>query len=154
MIDQEHYDLVSAGADTDLQLTNCIEDFSGFPNLQKLSDFFNVVEAKKVIHTQLTGQMFNLHIDKLYNRCPENPEKIVRITIMLEDWQPGQFYLYGTCVYSHWRAGDVHIFDWPNVPHATANASLQPRSTMQLTGIKTDVTEKLISQRGAQWTLD
>ena len=153
MLAQEQHDLAEAGADQDLQLTNCVEDFSGYPQLQKLSDFFEVQEAKKVIHTQITGQMFNLHIDKLYARCPDNPGKVVRITIMLQDWLPGHFYLYGTRVYSHWRAGDVHIFDWPNVPHATANASLWPRSTMQITGIRSPRTDNLLNNQEQQWRL-
>ena len=153
MLAQEQYDLAEAGADQDLELTDCVEDFSGYPQLQKLANFFQVQEAKKVIHTQVTGQMFNLHIDKLYARCPDDPSKVVRITIMLQDWLPGHFYLYGTRIYSHWRAGDVHVFDWPHVPHATANASLWPRSTMQITGIRSPRTDELLNNREQQWKL-
>jgi hypothetical protein len=153
MLPQEHHDLDMAGADRDLELTDCVEDFTGYPKLQALADFFDVQQAKKVIHTQITGQMFNLHIDKLYARCPEDPDKIVRITIMLEDWLPGQFYLYGTKIYSHWKAGDVHIFSWRDVPHATANASLWPRSTMQITGIRSCRTDELLSTQQQQWRL-
>jgi hypothetical protein len=67
---------------------------------------------------------------------------------MLTDWEPGQFYSYGTYTYSHWRAGDVHIFDWVNVPHATANASRSMRPVLQITGLKTAVTQFLLDQAG------
>jgi hypothetical protein len=89
--------------------------------------------------------MFNLHIDKLQERCPDNPERVIRMTIMLADWQPGQFYSYGNYTYSHWKAGDVHIFDWANVPHATANASRYMRPVLQVTGLKTEKTRQMLA---------
>ena len=101
--------------------------------------------AKRQAHIQLTGQMFNMHIDKLWDRCYEDPERVARITIMLDDWQPGHFYIYGNCVYSHWRAGEVHIFDWANVPHATSNASNTSRAVLQITGLKTDRTREVLA---------
>ena len=77
---------------------------------------------------------------------PEDPEQIVRLTIMLQDWEPGQFYTYGNIIYSHWRAGEIHTFDWKNVPHATANASNHPRpAVLQITGLKTDRTRELLT---------
>jgi hypothetical protein len=39
----------------------------------------------------------------------------------------------------------VHIFDWENVPHATANASRSMRPVLQITGLKTDKTRSLLS---------
>jgi hypothetical protein len=119
-----------------------------------MADYFGLEGAgtKKRAHVQLTGQMFNLHIDKLWDRCPEDPERVARITIMLDDWQPGQFYMYGNYVYSHWQAGEAHIFDWANVPHATANASNHPRPTIQITGLKTDRTRAII-ENGSRDTI-
>ena len=63
---------------------------------------------------------------------------------MLEDWEPGQFVLYGNLEYTRWKAGDVHWFKWKDVPHATANASSFPRCSLQLTGVMTDNTLKLL----------
>ena len=150
MLAQEEYDIVQGGGDPKaLMLTNMVDDFEKFPTIYKMADYFGLegdesAGAKKRAHVQLTGQMFNRHIDKLWDRCPENPERVARITIMLEDWQPGQFYMYGNYVYSHWLAGEAHIFDWANVPHATANASNHPRSTIQITGLKTNKTREII----------
>lgn len=154
MLVQEEYDIVQGGGDPKaLMLTNIVDDWSKFPTLYRMMDYFGmevgiVQGTKKRAHVQLTGQMFNLHIDKLWDRCPEDPERVARITIMLDDWKPGQFYMYGNYVYSHWRAGEAHIFDWANVPHATANASNTPRATLQVTGIKTDRTRELIAGAG------
>ena len=150
MLVQEEYDIAKGGGKPkDLLLTNIVDDWEEFPTLYKMMDFFGMEVgtngAKKRAHVQLTGQMFNRHIDKLWDRCPEDPERVARITIMLEDWQPGQFYMYGTHVYSHWKAGEAHIFDWPNVPHATSNASSHPRPVLQITGLKTDRTREILA---------
>jgi hypothetical protein len=145
MIRQEENDLVSIGADVELQLTNINDRLGKYPGITSMINFFGLEQVKRRVHWQLPGQMFNLHIDKLWERDLINPERIVRITVMLDDWHPGQFYLYGTATYSHWRAGDIHIFDWPNVPHATANASRFARPTLQMTGLKTDRTREILS---------
>jgi hypothetical protein len=126
------------------ELTDMSDDLDQYPTLLAMANYFELEDAKRRVHCQLPGQMFNLHIDKLWDRCPDNPERVVRITIMLEDWQPGQFYLYGTRLYSQWRAGEIHIFDWANVPHATANASRFPRPILQITGLATDRTMEII----------
>jgi len=145
MLAQEEYDLIQAGADPKaMMLTNMSDELSEYPVLKSIADYFQVTEAKKRIHVQFTGQMFNLHIDKLYERCPDNPDKVIRIVIMLNDWQPGQFYMYGNWIYERWRAGDAHYFDWKNTPHATANASNTPRATIQITGLKSEFTEQCI----------
>jgi hypothetical protein len=47
-----------------------------------------------------------------------------------------------------WRAGDAHVFDWANVPHATANASRSMRPALQVTGLKTDRTRELLADAG------
>jgi hypothetical protein len=53
--------------------------------------------------------------------------------------------MYGNHIYERWKAGEAHIFDWPNVPHATCNASSHPRPTLQVTGLKTDRTREILS---------
>ena len=148
MLEQEENDLRNTGAPVDLKLTDAVFDISACPTLTRMSEYFAIEDAKIRMHYQQPGQMFNLHIDKLQERCPDDPERVIRMSIMLTDWEPGQFYLYGTTTYSHWRAGDVHIFDWANVPHATANASRSMRPVLQVTGLKTDRTRQLLEQAG------
>ena len=153
MLNQEEYDIATGGGDPKkLWLTNMLDNLTEYPMLCKMADYFGLEggegEIKKRVHVQLTGQMFNYHIDKLWDRSPEDPERVARITIMLEDWKPGQFYMYGNYVYDRWQAGEAHIFDWANVPHATANASNHPRPTIQITGLKTDRTREIIANAG------
>lgn len=145
MLAQEENDLRTTGAPVDLELTDAVFDISAYPTLTRMSEYFGIEDAKIRMHYQQPGQMFNLHIDKLQERCPDDPERVIRMTIMLDDWKPGQFYLFGTHTYSHWQAGDVHIFDWANVPHATANASRYMRPTLQVTGLKTEKTQQMLA---------
>jgi len=155
MLEQEEYDIAQGGTNPkELMLTNLYDKLEyepeKFPVLTKMANYFGLdlgygSATKKRIHAQMPGQMFNLHIDKLWDRDPIDPERVARITIFLEDWKPGQFYMYGNYVYSHWKAGEAHIFDWPNVPHATANASNDIRVSLQLTGFKTERTRRLIN---------
>jgi hypothetical protein len=132
---REEYDLVTNGMSRDLPITHLTWRI---PNsLQRISDAFALTDCMNRIHVQQPGEVWNLHLDKLYKWAPENPERVMRIMIQLTDWQPGQFWEYGNYHYNQWRAGDVTTFDWQNVPHATANGGFHPRVTFQLTGVRT-----------------
>jgi hypothetical protein len=150
MLEQELNDLRKSGAPAGLEMANRYDYIEDYPILNSVANYFKMEKEwyKPWIHVQMPGQMFNLHIDKLWEKVRDvnKPETVSRIVIMLEDWRPGQFYLYGTHHYSHWKAGDVHIFDWPNVPHATANASRFPRSTLVVTGINSQATDKILQE--------
>ena len=140
----EEYDLTAHGMSRDLPITHL--NWRLPESLQAISDAVGLDKCMNRIHVQQPGELWNLHIDKLYKWDPDHPEKIMRIMIQLTDWQPGQFWEYGNYHYNQWRAGDVTIFDWVNMPHATANAGYHPRVTFQLTGIKTEKTQAFLAQ--------
>ena len=135
---KEEYDLVANGMPRDLPITHL--NWRLPESLQRISDGFALADCMDRIHVQRPGEIWNLHIDKLYKWDPDHPEQVMRIMIQLTDWQPGQFWGYGNYCYSQWRAGDVTTFDWANIPHCTANAGFAPRATLQLTGIRTAAT--------------
>jgi hypothetical protein len=141
-LDAEDYDMDRAGYGKDYVLSRLSYELT--PRLQRISDLFGLEDNIPRLHVQMPGQIWNLHIDKLEKWCPEDPTRITRIFIALTDWQQGQFWNYGNYMYSGWKAGDVTTFDWINVPHATANASFEPRLTMQITGVITDQTQEFL----------
>ena len=148
MLEQEEYDIVIGGGDPKMAVVDVIDNFEPYPELTDIVNFFGLEQVKVRLHIQKTGQVFNRHIDKLDDLYPDQAtERIIRFAVMLEDWEPGQFYQYGNDMYDRWSAGDCHYFDWWNVPHATANASSSPRYTLQITGIRTAITDKLLSQK-------
>lgn len=138
----EEYDLERVGADPDMIITNL--NWYIPASLQSLSNQLGLVDCMNRIHVQYPGQVWNLHIDKLQKWCPEDPSRVMRIFVQLTDWQPGQFWEYGNFHWNHWRAGDVSTFDWPNIPHSTANAGHHARVTFQLTGVRTVRTEEFL----------
>ena len=134
----EEYDLERVGVDPKVVITDLAWKLG--PKLQAVSDAFALEDCMNRIHVQRPGQLWHLHIDKLYKWFPEDPSKVMRIFIQLTDWQPGQFWEYGNYHWNQWRAGSVTTFDWQNLPHCTANAGFHPRVTLQITGIRTDRT--------------
>jgi hypothetical protein len=127
-----------------------------FPLLSKLKqasglEFYSskVTHDKIVPHSariicQSPGHMFQLHVDNELWRIHHDPSQVVRMVVMLDDWKAGQLYQYGTCLYEGWKRGEVHVFDWPNVPHSTANTSKVHRPSLQFTALKTPVYEELL----------
>lgn len=129
-----------------------IDKSTPYHELKKIQKIFDIKEHSldAIAHStrlviQPSGGMYRMHIDdELWKIYPQDPSQVVRLTVMLQDWKPGQFFMYGNLIYDNWKAGDVHIFDWPNTPHATANASAFNRITMQITGLKSKTTEEII----------
>ena len=143
-LEREEYDLVANGMPVDLPISHLTWRMP--ESLQRISDAFALENCMNRIHVQQPGEVWNLHLDKLYKWNPDHPDSVMRIMIQLTAWQPGQFWEYGNYHYNQWRAGDVTTFDWANIPHATANAGFHPRVTLQLTGIRTAATMDYLAQ--------
>lgn len=141
-LDKEEYDLIRVGLDPKMTITHLNWELPTV--LQKMSDLFCLKDCMNRIHVQKPGEVWNLHIDKLYKWCPENPDSVVRFMIQLTDWQPGQFWEYGNYHHNQWEAGEVTTFDWRNIPHCTANAGYHPRVTFQITGVATEKTKQFL----------
>jgi hypothetical protein len=141
---KEEYDLEQTGYGKDYVITHL--NWTIPASLQRISDAFALADCMNRIHVQVPGEVWNLHIDKLYKWAPEDPTKVLRVFVALTDWQQGHFWSYGNYNYSGWRAGDVTTFDWANVPHSTANAGHRPRTTFQLTGVITPDTTKFLTR--------
>lgn len=142
-LEDEEYDLERVGIDPKVIITDLAWKLG--PKLQAISDAFGLDDCMNRIHVQKPGQLWHLHIDKLYKWFPEDPNQVMRIFIQLTDWQPGQFWEYGNYHWNQWRAGSVTTFDWQNLPHSTANAGFHPRVTLQITGIKTAKTNDFLA---------
>jgi len=143
-LEDEEYDLERVGINPKVVITDLTWKLG--PRLQALSDRFALRDVMNRIHVQKPGQLWHLHIDKLYKWFPEDPSQVYRLFVQLTDWQPGQFWQYGNYNWAQWKAGNVTTFDWKNVPHSTANAGFYPRVTLQITGIRTDATDAFLAE--------
>jgi len=144
-VEAEENDLRNAGADPKMTIYRGLADFTKCPTLQRMTEFFALEPVKSKLHIQFTGEVLNMHIDKLYD-LDADPNNVVRIMVMLQDWEPGQFIMYGNEQFDRWRTGDIHKFDWQNIPHATANASNRPRPMLVVTGVTTDRTREILAK--------
>jgi hypothetical protein len=142
--DQEEYDLEQFGYGKGHIVGDLTWDVP--ETFNRLLIWFGMDNAKIRLHVQQPGQVWNLHLDKLEKWNPEDPSKIMRVMIALNDYEPGHFFSYGNYIHTGWHAGDVHTFDWQNIPHATANAGHGPRITLQMTGVVTDATRDFLRQ--------
>jgi hypothetical protein len=144
---QEEYDRKTHGL-AHVDQTNLVieKDIDQIPIFKKMIDFWKLEKASYRIHVQWPGQAFGMHIDKLWHRCPEDPSRIIRIAIHLEDYEPGQVMCYGNATYTQWRAGDIHTFDTLNVPHGTFNLSTTPRPNLVITGLRTKETDNILKK--------
>jgi hypothetical protein len=140
----EEYDLQRAGVDTKSVITHM--NWKLTPNLKKISELFALDDCMERIHVQMPGEAWTMHIDKLQKWAPEEPWRVMRVMIALNDWEQGHFWSYGNYQHQQWRAGDVTTFDWQNIPHCTANAGHNPRVTFQLTGVITEKTNDFLKR--------
>ncbi len=142
-IEQETKDSKDWGLENNSYTQLVLQDFvMSFPIFKSMVDYWELKNFAVRAQTQLPGQCYIRHIDKLWHRNPIDPFKITRLIINLEDYEQGQMIQYGNAYYSQWRAGDIHIFDHWNVPHCTANLSNRPRTILVITGIRTENTDE------------
>jgi hypothetical protein len=89
---------------------------------------------------QPPGCVVPLHRDTFYQitkKYPERTERKVRANIYLEDWKLGQFIQYqtdsGYKTSVEWKQGSGFMWD-SNVLHLSANAGMQDKYTLQISG--------------------
>ena len=151
MIAQEEQDLIDANCNPNIVLLRMLHEDRIPKKFLDMAKLFGVGPVPKIrVHVQYPGEVFTQHIDKLaaFSWKPNEAtvQQIKRIVVFLTDWAPGHFYQFGNNSVQGWRAGDIHTFDWPNVPHCTANAGHTPRVTLQITGHETIATKAFITK--------
>ena len=146
MIQEEEYDLKSAGADPKMTVYRMYRDVQKLPTIALMPEIIGMKNSGSRLHVQFPGEVLTRHIDKLSKVQPDDPANVKRFIVMLEDWEPGHFFMFGNAYFSHWKAGEVITFDWPNMPHCTANASLKPRTILMVTGQMSDITKRFLKE--------
>jgi hypothetical protein len=126
------------------------------PYFMRMAEGLGLKPMSARINRQSVGQAAPLHIDCCTGLLKEKQKElhglnlqfnsltglpvaheILRVFVMLTDWEPGHFFIFGNQVYSQWKKGDIVLFDWVNMPHATANAGHNARFLLKVTGLLT-----------------
>jgi len=144
----------------ELRYRGLAEDHCFFHHLSiRQSELFREIAASFAmessgagVHLQYPGQSFPYHVDELpglKRNDPDHwldrrPEAAARFEIQLLDWEPGHVWAYGNSYWKQWRAGETAFHSWRDVPHGTANISRSIRATLQVTGLVTERTRRII----------
>ncbi len=86
-----------------------------------------------------TGDVLPLHQDhyikyrEVYNI--NDPTQIRRAIVFLEDWASGHYFEIGGKPFVNWTAGDYVYWSY-DTPHFAGNFGIEPRYTLQITGIE------------------
>jgi len=141
----ETNDFLAVGADPEMIIFRVNHDLA--EPFQKMVDMIGLDRHESRLHIQFPGEAFLGHVDRFDLNYPGvDQDDLMRIGIMLKDYEQGQFFQFGNHLYQFWRAGDIHTFDYRHVPHYTANSGLSPRVTLFTTGIITDKTRAFLKQ--------
>ena len=110
----------------------------------KMCEIIGLKNAVNKIHVQMPGQVFLTHVDNLSSQFNAPDCNIMRVVIMLTEWEHGHINQYDGEIYSNWKSGDIHTFDWKHTPHCSANAGHNPRISIITSGIISDRTKRFM----------
>lgn len=77
------------------------------------------------------------HVDHFETYCKVfNVERnlVYRAIVFLQDWKPGHYFEYDGRGLVNWKQGDYVIYS-TDTPHAASNIGIEPRYTLQVTGV-------------------
>jgi len=149
LAENEIKDIINAGGDPDMTMYQ--GSYTIGPVMQKMIDALGMDNCRHKLHIQLPGEVVTMHMDKHYEL---DGGEARRFLIALEDWEPGQFMMFGNQLCERWTAGDIITWEWRDIPHATANASLHKRPLLAVTGVVTETTHILLDNPKLKYILD
>lgn len=81
------------------------------------------------------------HVDHFQTYCKRfklerSIDKVCRAIIFIEDWKPGHYFEAEGKAIVNWKRGDYVIYS-TDVEHAASNIGIEPRYTLQITGLWT-----------------
>ena len=84
-----------------------------------------------------TLDIMPVHTDhyETYSKVFEVPyNKVSRAIVFLEDWKSGHYFEIDNQAFTGWEKGD-YVMWREDVPHAASNIGIEPRYTLQITGV-------------------
>lgn len=94
------------------------------------------------IMKQPPGQTLPTHEDTFYKFASVHnvdPYECCRVNIFLEDWKSGHYFEINENSILQWKRGDAIIIE-RDEPHLSGNMGLDTKYTMQITGVKNELT--------------
>lgn len=113
-----------------------------YPELfQKFIDFTGLENGVSSIILQPPGNILGWHQDAFVQFRKKYPKKsknnrVIRYMVLMEDWDWGHSFTAGNSTITQWKQGDV-VFWEPYMFHCGANAGMQDKITLNVTGFET-----------------
>lgn len=107
--------------------------------VDQLTDKFSLYRQTYTFYRMDTLEIMPLHSDHFRTYCKINEvvsDQVHRAVLMLEDWQSGHYLEIDGKGYVNWKAGDWFMWNG-TTPHIAANIGIEPRYSLQITGILT-----------------
>lgn len=115
-----------------------------YPALNSIIRTVGLDSCQSVLMCQHPGMYQLRHTDKLASYGDADPNTLLRLMIFLTPQTCGQFLQWGEECITGAEPGDMLVWDWQTVAHATANASDESRVMLRLTGVITEKTKKFL----------
>lgn len=119
---------------------------SVYPELNSIIGTVGLDSCQSVLMCQHPGMYQLRHTDKLASYGDADPDTLLRLMIFLTPQTCGQFLQWGDECIKGAEPGDMLVWDWQTMPHATANASDEARVMLRLTGVITQKTKNFLSE--------
>ena len=106
--------------------------------IDNVKNAFGLVSQTYTFYKMETLEIMPVHSDHFRTYCRLNsttPDKVYRAVLMIEDWKPGHYFEMDNVGYVNWKAGDWFMWQGDTI-HSAANIGIEPRYTLQITGIK------------------
>jgi hypothetical protein len=122
-----------------LHLNGAIHNLNDSSYAQLFFKVFSWVNPGAALFRMSTGDITPTHQDhyitykKVFNIT--NPDVIQRVIVFMEDWKSGHYFEIDGKPVVKWERGDYVLWNY-NVPHMAFNMGIEPRYTMQITGMQ------------------
>ena len=124
---------------TNMNLNGAVHDIRHHTFAKKFNDFFNWANTGAALYQMNTGDVLPVHRDQyiIYQKALNitDPSVIWRAIVFMEDWKSGHYFEIDSTPVFNWRAGDYVMWNY-DVPHMAANLGIEPRYTLQITGVR------------------
>lgn len=105
--------------------------------VEDVSKQINLTKCGYVFYKMSTLDIMPVHTDhyETYSKVFEVPyKKVSRAIVFLENWKSGHYFEIDNKAFTGWDKGD-YVMWREDAPHAASNIGIEPRYTLQITGV-------------------
>ena len=102
-----------------------------------IANLMNLRNPGFVFYRMDTLDIMPTHVDHFNTYCRvfnKDRKEVRRAIVFLEDWKPGHYFQVDNVGVVNYKAGEYVLWA-PDVPHAASNIGVEPRYTLQITGL-------------------